>query len=182
MDLLYVIESLPFQVHTLDLTCLTPKKVENTIKSILHGLAKHLQQLIDNSPKLYLLSGQMELDGKGKPIHRTMHFCHYLKIDDYKHRKVITQVVLSCHSLAVERLRWRQPIIPRAERLCRFCKQEIETPEHALLECKGNMGLLNIWEKFTTDITLINANLLEFQESGLTQCLLKEHSSFLRLD
>ena len=117
----------------------------------------------------------MELDGKGKLTHKTMHFRHYLKVDNYEHRKAITHIVLSCHFLAVERLRWRRPIIPREERLCRFCKQEIETPEHALLECKTNTELLNIREKFTMDIAVINinasANILDVQNFGLTQCL-----------
>ena len=33
------------------------------------GLAMHLQQFINNSPKPYLLMGYMELDKKGKPVH-----------------------------------------------------------------------------------------------------------------
>ena len=173
MDILYVIKNLPFEVDTLNIACLTPQKVDDTMISILLGLAKHLQQLIDNSPKSYLLTGRKELNKKGKPIHKTLYFRHYLNIDNYKHRRAITRIVLSCHSLAVERLRWRCPtgIIPRSERLCRFCRQEIETPEHALLECKGNTEILNIREKFTLDIALINTNLLNTHEFSLTQCL-----------
>ena|ERR1700734_3073305 len=100
-----------------------------------------------------------------------MHFRHYLKVDNYNHRKAITHIVLSCHSLAVERLRWRRPKPPRADRLCRFCKQEIETPEHALLECESNTEIMNTREKFAVDIALINDDLLDVQKYGLTQCL-----------
>ena len=167
MDILYVLKKLPFQVHTLDITCPSPEKVDDTIKSVLHGLANHLQQLIDNSPKSYLLMGRMERDDKGKLTHKTMHFRHYLKVEDYNHRKAITRIVLSCHSLAIERLRWHRPIIPRQDRLCRFCRRKIETPEHALLECKDNSQILNIQEKFSADIALtgIDAN---SDEQGLT--------------
>ena len=172
MDILYVLKNLPFEVHTLNLTHLNPDNVDNIITSILHGLAKHLQQVIDNSPKSYLLTGRMELDKNGRPTHRTMYFRHYLKVENYKHRRAITHIVLSCHSLAVERLRWHRPMIPRSERLCRFCKQEVETPGHALLECKSNSEILNIREKFTMDIALINPNFPdESQRLGLTQCL-----------
>jgi hypothetical protein len=61
--------------------------------------------------------------------------------------------------------------IPRSERLCRFCKQKIETPEHALLDCKSNAELVNIREHFSTDIIKINAELLNIEKYGLTQCL-----------
>ena len=100
MDILYVLKKLPFQVHTLDITCPSPEMVDDTIKSVLHGLANHLQQLIDNSPKSYLLMGRMERDDKGKLTHKTMHFRHYLKVEDYNHRKAITHIVLSCHFLS----------------------------------------------------------------------------------
>ena len=46
----------------LDLTALTPQNIDDTIKSIIQGLADHLQQIVDISPKSYLLAGRMELD------------------------------------------------------------------------------------------------------------------------
>jgi hypothetical protein len=171
MDILYVLTNLPFHVITLNLTDPTPQNIDNTIKSINRGLANHLQQIIDISPKSYLLTGRMELDKNGKPSHKTLYFRNYLNVVNYKHRKAITHILLSCHSLAIERLRWRRPIIPRSERLCRFCKQKIETPEHALLDCKSNAELVNIREHFSTDITKINAELLDIDKYGLTQCL-----------
>jgi hypothetical protein len=79
MDILFVLQNLPFQVHTLNLTCLTPEKVDVTIKSILSGLAKYLQQTIDNSPRSYLLTGRMELDEKGKSVY----YCRYNVLSRY---------------------------------------------------------------------------------------------------
>jgi hypothetical protein len=172
MDILYVLKNLPFNVITLNLTALSPQNIDDTIKSINQGLEKHLQQIIDTSPKSYLLTGRMELDNMGKLSHKTLYFRNYLNVENYKHRKAITHILLSCHSLAVERLRWRRPVsIPRSERLCRFCKQKTETPEHALLDCKSNSELLNIRQHFSTDIIKINAELLDIEKYGLTQCL-----------
>ena len=55
-----------------------------------------------------------------------------------KLREALTSLLLSTHQLAVEILRYvdhaYQPV-PRADRLCRLCKEEIETPEHALISC-----------------------------------------------
>ncbi|KAJ7192169.1 hypothetical protein GGX14DRAFT_380326, partial [Mycena pura] len=49
------------------------------------------------------------------------------------------------HCLALERLRWvaqRRPRIDRNLRLCRFCKAQIESPEHALLQCTASADLM----------------------------------------
>ncbi len=58
-----------------------------------------------------------------------------------KHRVALTRLILSDHCLAVEQLRRHEkyflPCIPREDRLCRFCLEGIETPEHALLLCTG---------------------------------------------
>ncbi|KAK7049159.1 hypothetical protein R3P38DRAFT_2505262, partial [Favolaschia claudopus] len=56
-------------------------------------------------------------------------------------------LLLSTHRLAVEILRYvdhaHQPV-PRSERLCRFCKTEVETPEHALISCTSSDTLLQL--------------------------------------
>ena len=172
MDILYVLKKLPFNVITLNLAALTPQNIDDTIKSVNRGLENHLQQIIDTSPNSYLLTGCMELDNMGKFSHKTLYFRNYLNVVNFKHRKAITLILLSCHSLAVERLRWCRPVsIPRSERLCRFCKQKVETPEHALLDCKSSAELVNIREHFSTDIIKINAELLDIEKYGLTQCL-----------
>ncbi len=63
------------------------------------------------------------------------------------HREAITSILLSTHSLALEKLRHvdhaHQPV-PRNERFCRFCNTEVESPEHALLECQASEAVLNL--------------------------------------
>lgn len=59
--------------------------------------------------------------------------------------------MLSTHLFAVERLRCmdhaHQPV-PREARICRFCAQYIETPEHALLECMGSPMVVELHKLF----------------------------------
>ncbi|KAJ7238918.1 hypothetical protein C8J57DRAFT_1086647 [Mycena rebaudengoi] len=48
-------------------------------------------------------------------------------------------MILSSHSLAVERRRrkeCRKPVVPKQWRLCRFCYVHIEDPAHAMFVCK----------------------------------------------
>ena len=70
-----------------------------------------------------------------------------------EHRKALTRLLLSCHALAIERLRWTEhcrPYITRNWRLCRFCKIAVESPEHALLECNGLEALTALRNGFMT--------------------------------
>ncbi|KZV77908.1 hypothetical protein EXIGLDRAFT_784599 [Exidia glandulosa HHB12029] len=68
----------------------------------------------------------------------------YLQVINADHRYAITRLLLSCHSLSVERLRWVERYrekVPHNERLCRFCQASVETPEHVLLSCEANPGI-----------------------------------------
>lgn len=49
-----------------------------------------------------------------------------------------TTVLLSTHQLAVEILRYANHEYQPVGRLCRFCRKEIETPEHALTTCESS--------------------------------------------
>ena len=44
-----------------------------------------------------------------------------------------------------------QPV-PRADRLCRLCKDEIETPEHALISCKSLDTLVELQALFLVEL------------------------------
>ncbi|KAJ7018125.1 hypothetical protein C8F04DRAFT_1329431 [Mycena alexandri] len=68
-------------------------------------------------------------------------------IGSASHIKRFTSVLLSTHRLALEVLRYvdhaHQPV-PRAERLCRFCKTEVESPEHALITCESSTTVVQL--------------------------------------
>ncbi|KAJ7161637.1 hypothetical protein C8R46DRAFT_1283929 [Mycena filopes] len=105
-----------------------------------------LQGEIDSSDKLYLLHGRREPQKDKGPTQITSCMRHYLTmVKTQKHREAITSVLLSTHLLALEVLRYvdhaYQPV-PRAERLCRFCRSEVESPEHALLTCESSTAVV----------------------------------------
>ncbi|KAJ7729200.1 hypothetical protein B0H16DRAFT_1237226, partial [Mycena metata] len=65
-------------------------------------------------------------------------FHHYLRLRSAKHRRVLTRMVLSSHSLAAECRCWKErgkPIVPREWCLCRFCGTDIADPPHAMFLC-----------------------------------------------
>jgi hypothetical protein len=67
------------------------------------------------------------------------------------HREALTSIMLSTHSLALEKLRHVDhalPRVPRNERFCRFCTTAVESPEHALLECQASPAVVNLREIF----------------------------------
>ncbi|PPQ81254.1 hypothetical protein CVT26_015075 [Gymnopilus dilepis] len=152
MDLRYALSELPFETHPLNFRNISVKMIEDVIKSIDRGFKVQLQHFIDHSPRTYLLTGRMETENDGKAVQKVLHFRHYLRVGNYKHRKALVNLILSGHSLAVERLRWHRPQVPRERRLCRFCKLLVETPEHALLECTANNELTSLREKFCQDL------------------------------
>ncbi|KAJ7748180.1 hypothetical protein DFH07DRAFT_747414, partial [Mycena maculata] len=64
-------------------------------------------------------------------------------------------IMLSTHLLALERLLYvdhAHPSVPRQERVCRFCKTEVESPEHAMLECQASPEVLNLCVEFLENL------------------------------
>ncbi|KAJ6575834.1 hypothetical protein B0H10DRAFT_2103805 [Mycena sp. CBHHK59/15] len=71
------------------------------------------------------------------------------------HREAITSMLLSTHLLAVEILRYVDHAyqhVPRSERLCRFCRKEVETPEHALITCESSDTLVKLRAVFLAEL------------------------------
>ncbi|KAJ7663668.1 hypothetical protein B0H17DRAFT_939803 [Mycena rosella] len=63
-------------------------------------------------------------------------------------------MVLSSHSLAVERRRWKERgknIVPREWRKCRFCQDAIEDPAHAMFFC-DHPDLMQVREVFLLEL------------------------------
>ncbi|KAF6759044.1 hypothetical protein DFP72DRAFT_782591, partial [Ephemerocybe angulata] len=87
-------------------------------------------------------------------------FRRYLQVPNYKHRTALTKILLSNHLLALERLRWRDPRPPRESRLCRLCEKAVESPEHALLECK-RLGPTVLRRKFLRQVTEVDQSAIE---------------------
>ena len=85
-----------------------------------------------------------------------------------KYPEAITSVLFSTHLLAVEILRYvnyaYQPV-PRSDRLCRFCKSEVETPKYVLISCKSSdlvVGLRTVFlGKLFSDLPYLQQRMAE---------------------
>ncbi|KAJ7466065.1 hypothetical protein FB451DRAFT_1138147 [Mycena latifolia] len=104
-----------------------------------------------------LLVGRLEKDkDTGKLVKKSLDFRHYLRVKQPEHRKALTKMVLSSHSLAIERRRWKErgkKIVPSQWRLCRFCYVHVEDPAHAMFQCKY-AELLEIRKVFLEKVEL----------------------------
>ncbi|KAJ7073321.1 hypothetical protein B0H15DRAFT_792954 [Mycena belliarum] len=69
-----------------------------------------------------------------------------------RHREALNSLLLSTHLLAVEILRYGDHAQPRendrSKRVCRFCKIDVETPEHALLTCGASPEVVSLRRAF----------------------------------
>ena len=91
---------------------------------------------INNDSKLWLYS----------QIKSKLEYESYLDVkSDY--RNELTKFRLSIHWLPIERLRYKKPKIERHERLCMFCKADIGSEMHVLMECQHSQ-LINLRQKF----------------------------------
>src|ERR1700678_2318674 len=145
-DLHTTIANLTPAVTFPDLGNLNVGLVNNLLKGEQSAIKLALQNELESNQKLYLLHYRLEINPEGSG-HKQVALLlrHYLKIPNRLHSISSTRLLFSCHPLAREKLRqteFRRPKIPRELRLCRFCRAEIESPEHALFECIENQKLL----------------------------------------
>ncbi|KAJ7434593.1 hypothetical protein FB451DRAFT_1063296 [Mycena latifolia] len=102
-----------------------------------------------------------------------------------KHREALTSLLLSTHLLAVEVLRYgdhehvREDDLSR--RVCRFCKTEVETPEHALLTCDASAEVMSLrtafLEKLCTDVPNLRRLMDELDSIEFFKSMVYERST-----
>lgn len=138
-----------------------------------------IQRQVDSSDKLYLLHGRREPQKDKPPAPQTLRLRHYLSmVKTQKHREALTSLLLSTHLLAVEILRWGDHMQPRVDdrskRVCRLCKIDVETPEHALLVCDASAEVSALRDVFLEQLfktapilrpLMDEQNLIEFFKS-----------------
>lgn len=97
-------------------------------------------ELVRVSKCSYLLQLCKETQNKGHTKYLVTCLRKYLNdIQNSQYCKAVTWVLAGDHSLAVVWLSWtdnHRRQVPYDECLCCFCRQEVETPEHALLVCQ----------------------------------------------
>ncbi|KAJ7205345.1 hypothetical protein B0H12DRAFT_457397 [Mycena haematopus] len=185
-DLTKAATRLPFHCPEFTLTCQSSKTdIENYSKMVQKLMTEWLQAEIDSTDKLYLLHGRREPQQEKGPAQVTSCMRHYLSmVKTQKHREAITSIMLSTHQLAVEVLRYvdhaHQPV-PRSERLCRLCRQEIESPEHALITCESSDKLVNMRAVFLgklfTDLPQLRSQMAEISNTEFLKAIIYPRST-----
>jgi hypothetical protein len=159
--------------------------IEDYIKLVKTLMLEWLQEEINSSEKLYLLHGRREPQKDKSPAQVTSCMRHYLTlVKTQKHREALTSLLLSTHLLAVEVLRYvdhaYQPV-PRSERLCRFCKIQVETPEHALITCESSGTLIELrgifLGKLFTDLPNLRHRMAELSETEFLKAIIYPRST-----
>jgi hypothetical protein len=105
--------------------------VELAMKAVKKSMEAWIDNEIESSSRVRdLLVGRLEKDKEtGKLVKKSLDFRHYLRVKQPEHRKALTKMILSSHSLAVECRRWKErgkKVVPRQWRLCRFCYIYVE--------------------------------------------------------
>jgi hypothetical protein len=126
--------------------------VKNYAKMVNMLMKEWLQESIDSNDKLYLLHGRLEPQKDKPPAQITSQMRHYLvMVKTRVHREALTSLLLSTHRLALGVLRYvdhTHQLVPRLERFCRFCKMEVESPEHVLITCQSSDALIELRAAF----------------------------------
>jgi hypothetical protein len=135
---------------------LTETRVQEPMKAVKKAMEAGIDHEIEHSSRTKeLLSNRLEMDKEtGRMVKKSLDFRHYLRVKTAEHRRALTRMVLSSHSLAVERRRWKERgknIVPREWRLCRFCEEEVEDPAHALF-MSDHPPLIQLREVFLTKL------------------------------
>ncbi|KAJ7100849.1 hypothetical protein B0H15DRAFT_770207, partial [Mycena belliarum] len=156
-DLITAASRLPFTCPELILVETTSvDDVQNYAKLVDKLMMEWLQAQIDSSDKLYLLRGRLEPQKDKAPTQIVSTMRHYLTmVRTQTHREALTSILLSTHQLAVEILRYANhdhPQVPREDRRCRFCKTEVETPEHAMITCTSLDALVELRHAFMGEL------------------------------
>jgi hypothetical protein len=173
-DLISAASKLPFACPGPNFGNATSKSILDYAKNVDNLMLQWIQSEVDSSDKLYLLQGRREPQKDKPPAPQTPRLRYYLSmVKTQKHREALTSLPISTHLLAVEILRYGDHEHPRqddhSKRVCRFCKSEIETPEHALLGCDASSEVVHLRSNFLVQLFATTPTLRRLmEESNLT--------------
>ncbi|KDR75593.1 hypothetical protein GALMADRAFT_489789 [Galerina marginata CBS 339.88] len=163
-DLQVVLHRLPVPVNFVCHHVGNPATIVELVELVKRSCLQTLYDDVFSSDRAYLLWGSRP------PLHASLRMSGYLRavvVD--AHRKALTQLLCSGHSLAVEVLRYRSRyrlVVPRQYRLCRFCHGQIEDEVHALFHCPGSLPLQDARKDFFMALRSISPKwLVCFMES-----------------
>ncbi|KAF6742445.1 hypothetical protein DFP72DRAFT_746085, partial [Ephemerocybe angulata] len=109
---------------------------------LVHGI----MDVVDNSESLVFLHGRREPDADGNLTRQVpLLLRQYLRISNPGARRAFTKVLLSEHRYATRLFRFTRS---RAQCRCRFCKTEVESPEHLWLICGHSRPIAEARRRF----------------------------------
>ncbi|KAJ7689548.1 hypothetical protein B0H17DRAFT_937128, partial [Mycena rosella] len=162
-DLMTAASKLPFECPGPDLANTTAVSILDYTKMVDGLMLEWIQGEGDSSNKLHLIQGGREPQKDKSPAPQTLRLQHYLSMLLGSIRLLLTSLLLSTHLLAIEVLRWRDHMQPReddhARCVCRFCKVEVETLEHALLACDTSIEVVSLHAAFLEKLFITAPNL-----------------------
>ncbi|VDC04957.1 unnamed protein product [Peniophora sp. CBMAI 1063] len=161
-DLAYAMRRLPHKVEIPRRTASlwNPDTADDLMRLVDASMRAEIQDAILASSRLYLLRDRTEPQRRGAPTKPVIQMRHYLtSVVDDDDRIALTKLLASDHPFALEQLRWsstrngiKRSKVPRDDRLCRLCGLDVESPEHALLVCKGVPELLRVRDDFAGQV------------------------------
>ncbi|PBK62242.1 hypothetical protein ARMSODRAFT_1024997 [Armillaria solidipes] len=132
-----------------------PGDIDNVVTAVEQSCLLDIESFISESSKALLLHyrshSRLETRTPAARNSPILSYRAYLNVPIPAHRKALIRLLTSSHTLAVEVLRWaerRRPPVPRSERLCRFCRSEVEDEAHVLLYCNGSRTLEDLRSQF----------------------------------
>ncbi|KAJ7165537.1 hypothetical protein C8R43DRAFT_878210 [Mycena crocata] len=154
-DIAIMLSTLPTPIRITPADFLCVETITAIAKKIAEVTDADLQYDIDHLQKTHLLRNRLELvdDNYSIVTRRRRHYLTAVTVP--AHRKALTRLLLSDHNLSIERLRYPARYrlrIPREERLCRLCVEEVEDETHALLGCRAHIPLLQLRDVFLRDV------------------------------
>ncbi|KAK0460916.1 uncharacterized protein EV420DRAFT_1529147 [Desarmillaria tabescens] len=185
-DLLHVLRRLAPSLSLSPSADITIDGIIHLIDNVEKIAEQSLTEVINRSPKGRMLRGFYNDISVPRALAKFMskspkiaRYKSYLNLPIPSHRKSLTRLLMSAHTLAVEVLRWKEryrPFVLRHWRLCRFCKVAVEDEPHAMLGCCANNTLVHRRHRFRADIAAI------IPDMGLlwsSPCTLQEQLWFL---
>jgi hypothetical protein len=156
-DLYYALSHLPVPVP-MPFTSLSPSGLIDLKRRLSDSCSTWIDaQITSMAGRLPLIQGRVERTADGTNASSAAKLRLYLRVPVPAHRKALTRILLSSHSLGVEVLQYQERLrapVPRHARLCRFCLLEVESEGHALLACSDTV-LMGLRRSFLTDIFAI---------------------------
>ncbi|KAE9406920.1 hypothetical protein BT96DRAFT_954712 [Gymnopus androsaceus JB14] len=157
-DLVNVLYHLPFPVACSTTDLRDPERIIKLTEDVLKSCEASVHSSLQTHVRTHFLRNRVEFNDQDHqqrsiPILTLRPYLTAITVP--KHLHAFTCLIMSCHALSIERLRYAEryrPLIPRNWRLCCFCQTGIEDECHALLTCEGSSTLNYLCHRFLEDM------------------------------